>query len=281
MKFCAYHEYEAIASGVVLPNGRVVSLDDINDALGTDDGPDLDTLLRRGQAPGLAQRLRTERAPKSGWKPENLRFAPPLRSPEKIWGIGLNFETHARDLAATPDDDPAAWMRPATTLAGHGATVDLPEGIGRVTAEAEIAVVIGKRAHRLESAKEAREAVFGFAPALDLTAEELLQRNVRNLTRAKSYDGFCVVGPFVTTVDEWEPTRETRIVTTVDGETREGRVAQMRHDPYELIRFFSHVFPWSPGDLLLTGTPGALPLSPGSTMRAEIEGLPTLEARVA
>ena len=281
MRFCAYHEYEATATGVVLPNGRVVSLDDVNDALGTDDGPDLDTFLRRGQFQAFAQRLRSDRAPKSGWKPENLRFAPPLRNPEKIWGIGLNFETHANDLAATPPDDPAAWMRPATTLAGHGASIALPEGVGRVTAEAEIAIVMGKRAHRLDSAKEAREAVFGFAPVLDLTAEELLQQNVRNLTRAKSYDGFCVVGPFITTVDEWEPTRDTRVVTAVDGETREGRVAQMRHDPYELIRFFSHVFPWSPGDLLLTGTPGALPLSPGSTMRAEIEGLPTLEARVS
>lgn len=173
-----------------------------------------------------------------------------------------------------------AWMRPTSTLAGDGATIRLPP-VGLVTAEAEIGVVIGKRARDLSTREQARDAVFGFTPVLDLTAEELLRRNVRNLTRAKSYDGFCVLGPFVTTVDEWEPTRDTLITTEVEKGRREGRVAQMRHDPYELVRFFSHVFAWEPGDVLLTGTPGALPLAPGSTMRATVEGLGTLSARVA
>jgi 2-keto-4-pentenoate hydratase/2-oxohepta-3-ene-1,7-dioic acid hydratase in catechol pathway len=212
---------------------------------------------------------------------ENLRFAPPLAHPNKIWGVGLNFAGHAADLGATAPDDPGAWMRPATTLAPHGARVRLPPGIGRVTAEAEIGVVIGTYARDLASREAAKDAVFGFVPVLDLTAEELLLKNTLNLTRAKSYDGFCIVGPSVVTVDEWEPTSGTRIATTVDGSTKDGRVAQMRHDPYELVRFFSHVFAWEPGDLLLTGTPGALPLRTGSSMRCEIDGLGVLEATAA
>ena len=280
MKVCAFREYDATATGI-MHGDRVVGLDDLNDALGADFGPDLDELLRRGQADALRKALASARAPTSGWKPANLRYAPPLARPSKVWGIGLNFRAHAADLRADPGEHPAAWMRPATTLAGHGATVTLPSGVGRVTAEAEVALVLGKRAHRLGSAKEAREAVFGFMPVLDLTAEELLQKNPRYLTQAKSYDGFCVAGPFVVTTDEWELRPDARIATVVDGERREGRVADMRHDPYELVRHFSHVFPWEPGDVLLTGTPGALALKPGSTMRAEVDGLPVLEARVA
>lgn len=281
MRVCAYHEYEATATGVVILGDRVVSLDDLNDALGTDYGPDVDTLLARDQWRRLAADLASERVPKSGWRMDNLRYEAPLRHPSKIWGVGLNFASHAQDLAATPPDEPGSWMRPATTLAGAGAKVTLPDGVGRVTAEAEIGVVIGKRARNLETVKEAREAVFGFTPVLDLTAEELLQRNPRNLTRAKSYDGFCVVGPFVTTVDEWEPRPDTRIVTRVGSATKEGHVRDMRHDPYELVRFFSHVFTWEPGDILLTGTPGAITVATGSTMRAEIDGLAPLEAHVA
>ncbi len=280
MRLCAYHEYDAVATGF-LSGDRVVSLDDLNDALGTDFGPDLDGVLRRGQADALAKALTTARVPRSGWRVGNLRFAPPLAHPPKIWGIGLNFAEHAADLGAAAPEEPGAWMRPATSLAHHGTTVRLPPGVGRVTAEGEIGVVLGKYARSLSSREAARDAVLGFVPVLDLTAEELLLKNVRNLARAKSYEGFCVVGPFVATKDEWEPARDTRIATTVDGATREGRVAQMRHDPYELVRFFSHVFPWEPGDLLLTGTPGALPLKAGSSMRAEIEGLGTLEARAA
>lgn len=280
MRICSYHEYDAVATGVVLGD-RVASLDDLNDAVGGDFGPDLDTLLRRGQQHALAAALASARAPRSGWRLSGVRFAPPLVRPPKIWGVGLNFATHASDLGAPQPEEPASWMRPATTLVGPGARVALPAEVGRVTAEAEIGVVIGTRAHRLASAKEAREAVFGFVPVVDLTAEELLQKNPRFLTRAKSYDGFCVVGPVVTTTDEWEPHPDTRIVTTVDGASKDGRVAQMRRDPYELVRYFSHVFPWEPGDLLLTGTPGALPLAPGATMRAEIDGLLPLEASVA
>ena len=280
MRFCAFREYDATATGFA-SGDRVVGLDDLNDAQGTDFGPDLDEVLRRGQVDALRRALASERKPTSGWKPQNLRYAPPLSRPPKIWGIGLNFRSHAADLAADAGEHPAAWMRPATTLAGHGASLQLPPGVGRVTAEAEIGIVLGKRARDIGSAKEAREAVFGFMPVLDLTAEELLQKNPRYLTQSKSYDGFCVTGPFVVTADEWEPRPETRIVTSVDGAMKEGTVQEMRHDPYELVRHFSHVFAWEPGDILLTGTPGALAVKSGSTLRAEIDGLPALEARVA
>ncbi len=280
MKFCAFREYESVAAGVLV-NGRVVALDDLNDVLGSDYGPTLDDLLARGQTDALLSRAERANLSVSGWKPANLRYAPPVARPPKIWGVGLNFVQHAADLGESAPEEAVGWMRPSTTLVGAGAAVRLPPGVGRVTAEAEIGIVLGAHARALPDAKAAREAVFGFVPVLDLTAEELLLKNPRYLTRAKSYDGFCVVGPFVTTKDEWEPTPETSISTEVDGVLKRGVVSQMRHDPYELVRQFSHVFSWQPGDVLLTGTPGALPLTSGASMTATIDGLEPLHATVA
>src|SRR5581483_11731569 len=165
MRFCAYHEYDAVATGLA-QGDRVVSLDDLNDAMGADFGPDLDALLKRGQADAFAKAVQSGRVPTSGWRVENLRFAAPLAHPSKIWGVGLNFLEHAKDLGAAAPEDPAAWMRPATTLTHHGATVRLPPGVGRVTAEAEIGVVLGKYARDLASREAARDAVFGFVPIL-------------------------------------------------------------------------------------------------------------------
>jgi len=279
MRVCTYLEYDARAAGVLV-HDRVVGIDDLNDVLATDFGPDIDDVLRRGQASALAKAL-TSRQNASGWKPGNLRYASPITRPRTIWGVGLNFAAHAADLGADSADEPMGWMRPATTLAGHGSTVTLPSDIGTVTAEAEIAVVIGRDAADLPDRAAAREAVFGFMPVIDFTAEGLLRQNVRNLTRAKSYRGFCVTGPFLVTKDEWEPTPETRIVTDVDGHHKDGTVAQMRHDVYELVRFYSHVFGWQAGDILLTGTPGALPVRAGSQVEARIDGLDALTASVA
>jgi len=277
MRLCTIRLEGEETAAVAVGDG-LVPVKRINAHLGRAWPTDLLALIRQGLSPVLLRDA--ERTP-GAIAPWDAAFAPLYRHPRKIWGIGLNYRDHAADLGADPGDAPASWMRPASTLAGDGASLKLPEGVGRVTAEAEIAVILGRRARNLGSRKEARDAVFGFTPALDLTAEELLQKNARYLTQAKSYDGFCVLGPFVVTADEWEPTNETRIVTIVDGQTKDGNVAQMRHDPYELIRNFSHVFAWEPGDVLLTGTPGALALRSGSTMRAQIDGLPALIARVA
>ena len=133
---------------------------------------------------------------------EDLTYAPLYRRPRKIWGIGLNYAEHAGDLDETaPAGEPASFMRPDTTIIGPGDTVRLPEGIGRVTAKAELAVVIGKRAKNV-SEEEAPSVVAGFTTVLDMTAEDILRRNPRYLTRAKSFDTFFSFGPELLTPDE-------------------------------------------------------------------------------
>ncbi len=117
---------------------------------------------------------------------EDLTHAPLYRRPRKIWGIGLNYAEHAGDLDETaPAEEPASFMRPDTTIIGPGDTIHLPEGVRRVTAEAELAVVIGRETKDI-SEEEAPSVVAGFTTVLDMAAEDILRKNQRYLTRARA-----------------------------------------------------------------------------------------------
>ncbi len=282
MRLCTYREYEYASAGVMV-NGRVVALEDLNDAWGQDFGPDLGALIRRGRAGELAHLItNAPRKVYSGWRPESLKYLAPYRDPQKILGIGLNFQSHAAALGEKTPEEPASFFRPATCIGDPVAPLRIPPGVGRVTAEAEIGVVMGKRLKDAASAEEARDAVLGFAPVLDLTAEEVLRRNPRYLTRAKSYDGFLVFGPWIVTRDEWEPAPATMVRTTQNGKvSASGPVHDMTFTPYELVAFHSRVFAWEPGDVLLTGTPGAVALASGDRVGCAVDGLPPLECTVA
>lgn len=282
MRLCTFREYEGQAAGVAIGD-RVVSLEDLNDAWGQDFGPDLGTLIARGQADELAQMLKSPpRAATSGWKQDKLRYAAPYRSPPKIWGIGLNYREHAADLDAKQPEEPASYMRPATTINDPGSPIRLPQGVGRIKGEAEIGVVMGKPLKDAATVGEAKDAVLGFTTVLDVTAEDLLRKNPRYLTRAKSFDTFFSFGPWIVTRDEWEPVAGTSVRTLLNGKpAREGKVSDMLMSPYELVRWHSSIFSWEPGDLMLTGTPGAAPLASGDVLRGEVSGLGTIECPVA
>ncbi|HVL47847.1 MAG TPA: fumarylacetoacetate hydrolase family protein [Candidatus Thermoplasmatota archaeon] len=281
MRLCSFYEYESVVGGVLVGD-RVYSLEDVAEATESDLGPDLSSLVKRRQVETLRGALAKFKPTTGGWKPDRLKFAAPFRDPPKIWGIGLNFREHATDLEAPAPDEPASYMRPATALADPSTPLRLPRGIGRFTGEAEIGVVLGAPLSGDVTREEARDAVLGFAPALDLTAEDLVRKNPRYLVRAKSYPDSCAFGPFLVTKDEWEPKPATTIATVVNGKTvREAPVSSMAMDPYALVAWHAAVFPWQAGDLLLTGTPGAGVLNPGDTLEARIDGLPDLATTVA
>ena len=204
-------------------------------------------------------------------------FRAPWRRPGKIWGIGLNYRAHAADLDEQVPDQPGSFMKPATAVIGPGEPILLPPVSERVTAEAELAVVIGRRCRGL-AADEVAGAILGFTCVIDMTAEDILRRNPRYLTYTKSFDGFFSFGPVVVTRDEIDDLSSLTIRTVVNGETRaENVVGNMTFDPYELVRFHSQHMTWEPGDLLSTGTPGAFPIQPGDVVRCEIDGFPVLE----
>jgi 2-keto-4-pentenoate hydratase/2-oxohepta-3-ene-1,7-dioic acid hydratase in catechol pathway len=215
-------------------------------------------------------------------RPADLAFGSPLPDPGKLWGIGLNYAEHAEDLDEVRPDEPASFMKPGTAATGPGGPIRLPptEQSDRVTAEAELAVVIG-RTCRDVAAEDADDVIAGFLPVIDMTAEDILERNPRFLTRAKSFDSFLVFGPWLTTTDEFDQLDDVEVRTVVDGEVKSRNVvANMLFDPHELVSFHSKVMTLQPGDVISTGTPGAYPIEPGNVVRAEVDGLGSVEADV-
>src|SRR3712207_5020741 len=208
---------------------------------------------------------------------EDLSYAPLYRRPRKIWGIGLNYAEHAGDLdERAPAEEPASFMRPDTTIVGPGDAIRLPEDVGRVTAEAELAVVIGREAKDI-SEEEAPSVVAGFTTVLDMTAEDILRRNPRYLTRAKSFDTFFSFGPELVTPDEIEDVDALEVSTVLNGEVRRtNTVSNMRFSPWWLVSFHSRVMTLLPGDVISTGTPGAVVIQEGAVAECRITGFEPL-----
>ena len=163
------------------------------------------------------------------------------------------------------------------TVIGPAEPIVIPTGIGRVTAEAELGVVIGRDCYRV-SAEEAMDYVAGVVAVLDQTAEEVLLKNPRYLTRAKNYSTFFSFGPEIITLAEVEDLvgdlSELEVRTILNGEVvRQDRVANMTFSPAELVSFHSHVMPFRAGDIISTGTPGAVAISPGDVVACELADL--------
>ena len=207
----------------------------------------------------------------------DLTYAPLYRRPRKIWGIGLNYAEHAGDLDETaPAGEPASFMRPDTAIIGPGDKVRLPEQSERVTAEAELAVVIGCEAKNV-SDEEAPSVVAGFTTVLDMTAEDILRKNPRYLTRAKSFDTFFSFGPELVTTDEIGDVEGLEVSTVLNGEVRrKNTVSNMTFSPWQLVAFHSRVMRLLPGDLISTGTPGAVVINEGDVAECRISGFKPL-----
>lgn len=213
---------------------------------------------------------------------EDLTFGPPLAEFGKLWGIGLNYAEHAGDLDEQRPEEPASFMKPNTALAGPGGPIRLPptDRSERVTAEAELGVVMG-RTCRGGDAELIDDVIAGYLPVIDMTAEDILQRNPRFLTRAKSFDTFLIPGPTIAVPEGAPDLSSLSVRTEVNGETEaENRIANMLFSPAEIVAFHAGVMTLQPGDLFSTGTPGAAPISPGDRVRAVVESVGSAEAPV-
>ncbi len=214
--------------------------------------------------------------------PEHVRFGPPLDRFGKLWGIGLNYAEHAGDLDENRPDEPASFMKPNSALAGPGGPIRLPpvERTERVTAEAELAMVMGREC-RSVGKSEVENLVAGYLPVIDMTAEDILQRNPRFLTRAKSFDSFLVVGPAIAVPDDPLDLESLTVKTIVNGRVAaENEIRNMLFSPAEIVSFHSDVMTLRPGDLFSTGTPGAEPIEPDDRVRASVERIGSVEAPV-
>lgn len=272
MRLCTLRLKGQETAAVVTEHG-VVPVARINAYLGRAWPTDLYALLQQGLALNLLRDA--ERTP-DALPPSAVEYAPPYRHPRKIWGIGLNYKDHAADLSAPFPTEPASFMKGDQTIIGPGDPIDLPPESERVTAEAELGVVIGREC-RYVSEEEAPEYVAGYCLIIDMTAEDILQRNPRFLTRAKNFDTFFSFGPELITRDEVLDVMRLRVSTWKNGTLhRENVVANMAFPPHYLVSFHSNVMTLYPGDIISTGTPGAVVIEPGDTAECRIEGLGAL-----
>ncbi|MEO8159677.1 MAG: fumarylacetoacetate hydrolase family protein [Betaproteobacteria bacterium] len=205
--------------------------------------------------------------------PAAVQYGPLYRHPRKILGIGLNYRDHAADLNAPYPTEPASFMKCDNTIIGPGDAIELPPQSERVTAEAEIGVIIG-RTCRDVSQRQAADYVAGYCLILDMTAEDILQKNPRFLTRSKNFDTFFSFGPELITPDEVPDVLKVKVGTYSNGKLhRENVVANMAFAPDYLISFHSHVATLYAGDIISTGTPGAVVIRDGDLAECRIEGL--------
>ena len=260
-------------AAVVLPDG-VAPVREVY-GLSGEEGADLLSLLESGRFYELKEaygrgEVRGETLPRSS-------RAPLYRRPRKIWGIGLNYVEHAGDLSETaPSEEPASFMRPDTTIIGPGEEVVLPAQSERVTAEGELALVIGREAKNVPE-EEAPFVVAGLTTVLDMTAEDILRKNPRYLTRAKSFDTFFSFGPQLVTLDEVGEMEDLTVATVLNGEVkRENVVSNMTFSPWFLVSFHSKVMTLLPGDIISTGTPGAVEIRDGDVAECRITGFEPL-----
>lgn len=279
MKFCSIRDNDQ-RKGAILIGQSVVTFSELNSFLGFSLPLRLFDLIHYQGAEITALRARKLTSDAIGKPANQVHFTFPFNEPSKILGIGLNYRDHARDLDVATPDEPASFMKPRTTIVGPDDVIQLPPQSNRVTAEAELGIVIGKSCKRITE-QEADGVVFGYVPILDMTAEDILQRNPRFLTRAKSFDTFLSFGPCILTPDEITDIAALRISTVLNGkEARSNTVSNMIFSPRYLISFHSHVMTFEPGDLISTGTPGAVVIHEGDSIECKIDGFPTLSNKV-
>ena len=213
---------------------------------------------------------------------EQLAYAPLYRRPRKIWGIGLNYVEHAADLSEkAPSTEPASFLKPDTAIIGPGDPIRIPPQSQRTTAEGELGVVVGRECKDVDEA-DAPSVVAGFTTIVDMTAEDILEKNPRYLTRSKSFDTFFSFGPELVTVDEVDDVDALEVATIHNGEVhRRNVVSNMTFRPWWLVAFHSRVMTLLPGDVISTGTPGAVHVRSGDTAGVQITGFRELTNPVA
>ena len=207
----------------------------------------------------------------------------PYDVPPKIWCIGLNYRSHAEDIDAVQPEEPGSFMKPASCMFRPGGEIVLPPPniSDDVDAEGELGVIIGKKC-RFVPAAAVPDVIFGYTTTLDLTALDVLRKNPRYLTRAKSIDTFFSFGPVIVTANEIADVGRLEVVTEHNGSVcSRDFVSNMKHSPYELVRFHSDFMTLYPGDVISTGCPKGARIKPGDRVRARIDGIGVLDATVS
>jgi 2-keto-4-pentenoate hydratase/2-oxohepta-3-ene-1,7-dioic acid hydratase in catechol pathway len=202
-----------------------------------------------------------------------VKLLTPVIPRSKVVGIGRNYADHAAELGNEVPAEPLIFLKPNTSVCSPGDPIRYPRQSTEVHFEGELAAVIGRPCWDLPAARAA-EAIFGYTVANDVTARDL-QRADPQWTRAKGFDSFCPLGPWIVTDLD---VSDLAITTELNGELKQAaRTAAMVHKVPDLIAYISSVMTLLPGDVILTGTPaGVGPMKPGDEVSVSVEGIGTL-----
>ena len=216
----------------------------------------------------LALAKKTE-FPEEGLRLDEVKLLPPT-FPTKIVAVGLNYRDHARELNLKIPEEPLIFLKPPSAVIGPEEAIILPAGVGRVDYEAELAIVIGRKARKVPPGS-AQEYILGYTCFNDVTARDL-QKKDGQWTRAKSFDTFAPLGPWIET--KLDPSA-VQVKAYLNGQlVQNSSTRELIFPVYELVSFISHIMTLYPGDVIATGTPpGVGPLSPGDRIEIEIEGI--------
>ena len=249
----------------------------------TEVAPDMLALIRGGSSALHAAGKATARA---AYAIDAVQFLPPVY-PGKILAIGRNYLDHATEGGSEPPPAPLIFMKLPNALTAHNAPIVLPEISKQVDYEAELAVIIGKRAKRVSEA-EALDHVFGYTLIDDVSARDL-QFGDGQWTRGKSLDTFAPLGPFITTRDEIEDVQALKIEGLLNGEVMQSsNTSKMIFKVAYLVSYLSQGITLEPGDVIATGTPDGVGifrkppvlLKAGDVFEVRIEKLGTLRSAV-
>jgi 2-keto-4-pentenoate hydratase/2-oxohepta-3-ene-1,7-dioic acid hydratase in catechol pathway len=204
----------------------------------------------------------------------------PISRPPKIVALGRNYAAHAREMGNVPSEEPPIFFKPPSSVIGPGEPILLPPESEEVHHEIEIGVVIAARGVRVP-ADRAYEFVGGYTVLNDVTARDIQRQDIRRsqpFDRAKSFDTFCPMGPFVVTKESLPDPERLRLVLRVNGEVRQdASTADMILSIPRTIAYITRYMSLEPGDVIATGTPeGVGQLRAGDVVEAEIEGIGVL-----
>jgi 2-keto-4-pentenoate hydratase/2-oxohepta-3-ene-1,7-dioic acid hydratase in catechol pathway len=247
------------------PKYGVVETDDPEGLVGTVNVLDSDPLYRSAQFTGEKLQL------------ADVRLLAPVIPRSKVVCVGRNYAAHAEELGNDVPKEPMIFLKPNTSVIGPRDGIVYPEQTNDLHFEGELAIVIGRICRDLPK-ERVNEVIFGYTIANDVTARDL-QKSDGQWARAKGYDTFCPLGPWIST--EFDAS-DVRVSTELNGEPKQdGRTSQFIFDIPEVLAYITSFTTLLPGDVVLTGTPaGVGPMLPGDEVSISVEGIGTLTNKV-
>jgi 2-keto-4-pentenoate hydratase/2-oxohepta-3-ene-1,7-dioic acid hydratase in catechol pathway len=208
----------------------------------------------------------------------DVRLLAPVIPRSKVVCVGKNYADHAAEMGSDVPKEPVIFLKPNTSVIGPNDTIQWPRMSERVDFEGELAIVISRICKDVP-AEKVSDVIFGYTIANDVTARDL-QKVDGQWSRAKGFDTFCPLGPWIET--EFEPGSQ-KIITTLNGEIKQSEpLSSMNFKIPEIIQFISSVMTLLPGDVILTGTPAGIgPMPAGAEVIVRIEGIGSLSNKVS